>query len=146
SGGADAMPPLRLDSFDGVAVATAVGAAAGGSAAAGASHRLSRVHHSRSLSGRTAPRTTPPPATASASLAAGAMAVGYRKILSDVAATLFCSAGKFPAGVYTSLPYHALYPGVLTFFKELVGCSLHRFRRHRAPSRALPSLRCCLPF
>ena len=42
-----------------------------------------------------------------------------RKILSDVDDTLFSSGGKFPAGVDMSYPARTVYPGVLTFYKEL---------------------------
>ena len=42
-----------------------------------------------------------------------------RKILSDVDDTLFSSGGRFPAGIDVSYPKGALYPGVLTFYKEL---------------------------
>ena len=47
-----------------------------------------------------------------------------RKILSDVDDTLFSSGGKFPAGIDMSFPVRTVYPGVLTFYKELdLGCS-----------------------
>ena len=42
-----------------------------------------------------------------------------RKILSDVDDTLFSSGGKFPAGIDMSYPVRTVYPGVLTFYKEL---------------------------
>jgi len=42
-----------------------------------------------------------------------------RKILSDVDDTLFSSGGRFPAGIDNKFEHHALYPGVLTFYKEL---------------------------
>ena len=42
-----------------------------------------------------------------------------RKILSDVDDTLFSSGGKFPAGLDASFPVRTVYPGVLTFYKEL---------------------------
>jgi hypothetical protein len=48
----------------------------------------------------------------------------WRKILSDVDDTLSCSAGSYPAGIDTSYPKKALYPGVLAFYRELdLGCS-----------------------
>ncbi len=43
----------------------------------------------------------------------------YRKILSDVDDTLFASGGRFPAGIDTSFPAHVIYPGVLSFYREL---------------------------
>ena len=43
----------------------------------------------------------------------------WRKILSDVDDTLSCSGGSYPAGMDTSYPKKALYPGVLAFFREL---------------------------
>lgn len=42
-----------------------------------------------------------------------------RKVLSDVDDTLYSSGGRFPAGIDTSFPRHELYPGVLSFYKEL---------------------------
>ena len=48
-----------------------------------------------------------------------------RKILSDVDDTLFSSGGKFPAGIDASFPVRTVYPGVLSFYKELdLGLSL----------------------
>jgi hypothetical protein len=48
----------------------------------------------------------------------------WRKILSDVDDTLSCSGGSYPAGIDTSYPKKALYPGVLAFYRELdLGCS-----------------------
>jgi len=43
----------------------------------------------------------------------------WRKILSDVDDTLMCSAGSFPSGVDGRYPKHAIYPGVLAFYREL---------------------------
>eukprot|EP00595_Chromulina_sp_UTEXLB2642_P002662 CAMPEP_0196763812 /NCGR_PEP_ID=MMETSP1095-20130614/4828_1 /TAXON_ID=96789 ORGANISM="Chromulina nebulosa, Strain UTEXLB2642" /NCGR_SAMPLE_ID=MMETSP1095 /ASSEMBLY_ACC=CAM_ASM_000446 /LENGTH=754 /DNA_ID=CAMNT_0042117865 /DNA_START=259 /DNA_END=2520 /DNA_ORIENTATION=+ len=43
----------------------------------------------------------------------------WRKILSDVDDTLICSGGSYPAGVDTSYPSKAIYPGVLAFYREL---------------------------
>lgn len=42
-----------------------------------------------------------------------------RKILSDVDDTLFSSGGRFPAGIDIKFNKHVLYPGVLSFYKEL---------------------------
>mmetsp|Transcript_12498 Transcript_12498/g.22700 ORF Transcript_12498/g.22700 Transcript_12498/m.22700 type:complete len:1040 (-) Transcript_12498:169-3288(-) len=42
-----------------------------------------------------------------------------RKILSDVDDTLFSSGGRFPAGIDRKYKHHCLYPGVLSFYKEL---------------------------
>jgi hypothetical protein len=48
----------------------------------------------------------------------------WRKILSDVDDTLSCSGGSYPAGLDTSYPKKALYPGVLAFYRELdLGCT-----------------------
>mmetsp|Transcript_27988 Transcript_27988/g.68027 ORF Transcript_27988/g.68027 Transcript_27988/m.68027 type:complete len:1049 (-) Transcript_27988:159-3305(-) len=47
------------------------------------------------------------------------MRPALRKILSDVDDTLFSSGGRFPAGIDTKFEHHMLYPGVLTFYKEL---------------------------
>lgn len=48
----------------------------------------------------------------------------WRKILSDVDDTLSCSGGSYPAGIDTSYPKKALYPGVLAFYRELdLGCN-----------------------
>ena len=41
------------------------------------------------------------------------------KILSDVDDTLWCSAGKWPAGVDKAYPSHAVYPGALCFYEEI---------------------------
>lgn len=43
----------------------------------------------------------------------------WRKILSDVDDTLLCSGGAYPAGIDRSLPRKTLYPGVLSFYREL---------------------------
>jgi len=43
----------------------------------------------------------------------------WRKVLSDVDDTLASSGGRFPAGMDRRLPRHALYPGVLAFYREL---------------------------
>ena len=43
----------------------------------------------------------------------------WRKILSDVDDTLVSSGGRFPAGMDRRLPRHAVYPGVLAFYREL---------------------------
>lgn len=43
----------------------------------------------------------------------------WRKVLSDVDDTLASSGGRFPAGIDRRLPRHALYPGVLAFYREL---------------------------
>jgi hypothetical protein len=45
--------------------------------------------------------------------------LAWRKILSDVDDTLTCSGGSWPAGMDTSYPKKALYPGVLAFYREL---------------------------
>ncbi|KAH9249357.1 hypothetical protein BASA81_012888 [Batrachochytrium salamandrivorans] len=41
------------------------------------------------------------------------------KVLSDVDDTLWCSAGKWPAGIDRSLPSHQVYPGVLSLYEEI---------------------------
>ena len=47
----------------------------------------------------------------------------WMKILSDVDDTLSCSGGSWPSGVDTSYPSHSIYPGVLSFYRELdLGC------------------------
>jgi hypothetical protein len=43
----------------------------------------------------------------------------WKKILSDVDDTLLCSAGSYPAGIDKSYPRKSLYPGVLSFYREL---------------------------
>ncbi|RYH10040.1 hypothetical protein EON65_39705 [archaeon] len=43
----------------------------------------------------------------------------WRKILSDVDDTLSCSGGSWPAGMDTSYPKKAVYPGVMAFYREL---------------------------
>lgn len=43
----------------------------------------------------------------------------WRKVLSDVDDTLYSSGGRYPAGVDSRYPRHALYPGVLSFYREL---------------------------
>eukprot|EP01031_Cornospumella_fuschlensis_P053288 gene53288-65085_t len=43
----------------------------------------------------------------------------WRKILSDVDDTLSCSGGSWPAGMDTSYPKKAIYPGVMAFYREL---------------------------
>lgn len=43
----------------------------------------------------------------------------WRKILSDIDDTLECSGGKYPKGRDRSYPEHAIYPGVLAFYREL---------------------------
>lgn len=43
----------------------------------------------------------------------------WRKVLSDVDDTLYSSGGRYPAGMDTRYPRHALYPGVLSFYREL---------------------------
>jgi len=47
------------------------------------------------------------------------MRPSLRKILSDVDDTLFSSGARFPAGIDNKYEHHTLYPGVLTFYKEL---------------------------
>jgi hypothetical protein len=41
------------------------------------------------------------------------------KILSDVDDTLWCSGGRWPAGVDKAYPRHAVYPGALAFYEEI---------------------------
>ncbi|TMW62234.1 hypothetical protein Poli38472_009727 [Pythium oligandrum] len=43
----------------------------------------------------------------------------WRKVLSDVDDTLYSSGGRYPAGLDTRYPRHTLYPGVLSFYREL---------------------------
>ena len=43
----------------------------------------------------------------------------WRKILSDIDDTLECSGGRYPKGRDRSYPEHAIYPGVLAFYREL---------------------------
>lgn len=43
----------------------------------------------------------------------------WRKILSDIDDTLYCSGGSYPAGVDKTFPKKELYPGVLAFYREL---------------------------
>ncbi|OQR96871.1 hypothetical protein ACHHYP_13156 [Achlya hypogyna] len=43
----------------------------------------------------------------------------WRKVLSDVDDTLYSSGGFFPAGMDTRYPRHAMYPGVLAFYRQL---------------------------
>ncbi|KAJ0409472.1 hypothetical protein P43SY_002362 [Pythium insidiosum] len=43
----------------------------------------------------------------------------WRKVLSDVDDTLYSSGGRYPAGIDTRYPRHAVYPGVLSFYREL---------------------------
>jgi hypothetical protein len=45
--------------------------------------------------------------------------LAWRKILSDVDDTLSCSGGSYPAGIDTSYPRKTVYPGVLSFYREL---------------------------
>ena len=45
--------------------------------------------------------------------------LAWKKIVSDVDDTLTCSGGSYPAGVDTSYPKKAVYPGVLAFYREL---------------------------
>eukprot|EP00598_Pedospumella_elongata_P009918 CAMPEP_0185006840 /NCGR_PEP_ID=MMETSP1098-20130426/85668_1 /TAXON_ID=89044 /ORGANISM="Spumella elongata, Strain CCAP 955/1" /LENGTH=856 /DNA_ID=CAMNT_0027535075 /DNA_START=328 /DNA_END=2895 /DNA_ORIENTATION=+ len=45
--------------------------------------------------------------------------LAWRKILSDVDDTLSCAGGSWPAGMDTSYPKKAIYPGVLAFYREL---------------------------
>lgn len=49
--------------------------------------------------------------------------LAWRKILSDVDDTLSCSGGSWPSGMDTSYPKQTIYPGVLSFYRELdLGC------------------------
>jgi predicted heme/steroid binding protein len=43
----------------------------------------------------------------------------WRKVLSDVDDTLYCSGGSYPAGIDKRFPKKAVYPGVLAFYREL---------------------------
>jgi hypothetical protein len=43
----------------------------------------------------------------------------WRKVLSDVDDTLYSSGGRYPAGIDERYPRHVLYPGVLSFYREL---------------------------
>lgn len=43
----------------------------------------------------------------------------WRKILSDVDDTLSCAGGSWPAGMDTSYPKKAIYPGILSLYREL---------------------------
>eukprot|EP01038_Epipyxis_sp_PR26KG_P004474 gene4474-6325_t len=43
----------------------------------------------------------------------------WKKIVSDVDDTLSCSGGSWPAGIDTSYPKKAVYPGILSFYREL---------------------------
>jgi len=43
----------------------------------------------------------------------------WRKILSDVDDTLYCSGGSYPAGVDKRFGKKVVYPGVLSFYREL---------------------------
>ncbi|GKY93983.1 hypothetical protein MPSEU_000365100 [Mayamaea pseudoterrestris] len=43
----------------------------------------------------------------------------WRKVLSDVDDTLYCSGGMYPAGVDRRYPRKTVYPGVLGFYREL---------------------------
>lgn len=43
----------------------------------------------------------------------------WRKILSDVDDTLTSSGGSWPAGIDNSFPKKAIYPGVMSFYREL---------------------------
>ncbi|TYZ66438.1 hypothetical protein PybrP1_002411 [[Pythium] brassicae (nom. inval.)] len=43
----------------------------------------------------------------------------WRKVLSDVDDTLYSSGGRYPAGLDTRFPRHTIYPGVLSFYREL---------------------------
>eukprot|EP00606_Chrysophyceae_sp_TOSAG23-5_P000151 GSChrysophyteH2.ASY1.ANO1.676.1 assembled CDS len=45
--------------------------------------------------------------------------MAWRKVLSDVDDTLTCSGGVWPAGMDTRYPRKAIYPGVLSFYREL---------------------------
>lgn len=54
------------------------------------------------------------------------------KILSDVDDTLWSSGGKWPAGIDTSYPSHAVYPGALCFYEEL---DVKGFRFEKAMTR-----------
>lgn len=43
----------------------------------------------------------------------------WRKVLSDVDDTLMCSGGSYPAGVDKSYPKKSIYPGIISFYREL---------------------------
>nr|CCA19792.1 conserved hypothetical protein [Albugo laibachii Nc14] len=43
----------------------------------------------------------------------------WRKVLSDVDDTLYSSGGRYPAGIDVRYPRHVVYPGVLSFYREL---------------------------
>lgn len=43
----------------------------------------------------------------------------WKKILSDVDDTLYCSGGSYPAGVDITFPRKVIYPGALAFYREL---------------------------
>jgi len=43
----------------------------------------------------------------------------FRKVLSDVDDTLYCSGGYYPAGIDKQYPRKTVYPGVLAFYREL---------------------------
>uniref|UniRef100_K3X1H4 Phosphatidate phosphatase APP1 catalytic domain-containing protein n=1 Tax=Globisporangium ultimum (strain ATCC 200006 / CBS 805.95 / DAOM BR144) TaxID=431595 RepID=K3X1H4_GLOUD len=43
----------------------------------------------------------------------------WRKVLSDVDDTLYSSGGRYPAGLDTRFPRHTVYPGVLSFYREM---------------------------
>ena len=45
--------------------------------------------------------------------------LAWRKVISDVDDTLTCSGGTWPAGIDSSYPRKAVYPGVLAFYREL---------------------------
>lgn len=47
------------------------------------------------------------------------LAMQWRKVLSDVDDTLYCSGGMYPAGVDKRFPRKTVYPGVLAFYREL---------------------------
>lgn len=49
----------------------------------------------------------------------GSKYLAWKKILSDVDDTLLCSGGGYPAGVDKTYPRKAIYPGVLSFYREL---------------------------
>ena len=43
----------------------------------------------------------------------------WRKVLSDVDDTLYCSGGMYPAGIDKRYPKKTVYPGALAFYREL---------------------------
>lgn len=45
--------------------------------------------------------------------------LAWRKVLSDVDDTLYCSGGSYPAGIDRSYGKKVVYPGVLAFYREL---------------------------